>query len=139
MATGTAATAARQSHNQQIHYLRFAVTYSDAGIATGVSKQTLPVGAVIVGTDVVVGTTFNAQTTNVLTVGTNGTTANNIIASGDVDETTAGLTKSVSPTGAALGALASDLPVWVKYTQTGTAATQGAAIVIVKYVPNNDR
>lgn len=139
MTTNTAGSAARQFQAQMLHYLRFDVTYSDAGISAGVSKQTLPAGAIIVGTDVLVSTTFNAQTTNVLTVGTNGTTANNIIASGDVDETTAGLTKSVSPTGAALGKLASDLPVWVKYTQTGTVATQGAATVIVKYVPNNDR
>jgi len=138
MTTGTAATVARQLHTQQIHYLRFSVTYSDAGIATGVPKQTLPAGAIIIGTDVVVATTFNAQTTNVLTVGTNGTTANNIIASGDVDETTAGLTKSVSPTAAALGALAADVPVYVKYTQTGTAGTQGAATVLIKYIPNND-
>jgi hypothetical protein len=29
--------------------------------------------------------------------------------------------------------------VWVKFTQTGTAATQGAATVIIKYVPNNDK
>lgn len=139
MATGTAGSTARQSHNQQVHYLRFAVTYSDTGIASGISKQTLPAGAIIVGTDVNVGTTFNAQTTNVLTVGINGTTANNIIASGDVDETTAGLTQNVKPTGTALVSIAADSPVWVKYTQTGTAATQGAAIVIVKYVPNNDR
>ena len=138
MATNTPNTSARRSSIQTLHYLRFAVTYSDAGIASGVAKQTLPAGAVVVGTDVLVTTTFNAQTTNVLTVGINGTTASNMVASGDVDETTAGLTKSVSPTGTALVDLAADSPVYVKYTQTGTAATQGRAIVIVKYVPNND-
>lgn len=139
MATGTAGSTARQSHNQQIHYARFAVTYSDAGIATGVSKQTLPAGALILGTAVYIGTTFNAQTTNVLTVGTNGTTANNVVASGDVDETTSAITQNIKPTSAALGALAADVPLYVKYTQTGTAATQGSAIVVVTYVPNNDR
>lgn len=139
MATGTAGSTARTINLEAVQFIRFDVTYSDTGIATGVSRQTLPANAIIIGTDVVIATTFNAQTTNVLTVGTNGTTANNIIASGDVDETTAGLTKSVSPTGAALGKLASDLPVYVKYTQTGTAATQGAGTVIIKYVPNIDR
>ncbi len=139
MATNTAGSTARQYQSQLIHYLRFDVNYNDAGIASGVSKQTLPAGAIIVGTDVLVSTTFNAQTTNVLTVGTNGTTANNIIASGDVDETTGGLTKSVSPTAAALGKLAADVPVYVKYTQTGTVASAGNATVIIKYVPSNDR
>ena len=75
MATNTAGSTARVFQEQEVHYVRFDVTYSDAGIATGVSKQTLPAGAIIIGTDVLVATAFNAQTTNVLTVGTNGTTA----------------------------------------------------------------
>jgi len=138
MATGTAGTTARQYNHQLQHFLRFHVTYSDSGIASGVGKQTLPAGAIITGTDVLVDTTFNAQTTNVLTVGINGTTANNMVASGDVDETTAALTTGIKPTGTALASLAADSQVWVKYTQTGTAATQGSAYVIVKYIPNND-
>ena len=138
MATNTAGTTARKLSSQQVHYLRFAVTYSDSGIASGVVKQTLPAGAILVGTDVLVSTTFNAQTTNVLTVGINGTTANNIVPSDDADETTAALTQNVKPTGTALVPLAADSPVYVKYTQTGTAATQGVAYVVVKYVPNND-
>ncbi len=138
MATNTAGTSARKLSSQQIHYLRFAVTYSDSGIASGVVKQTLPAGAIIVGTDVLVTTTFNAQTTNVLTVGINGTTANNLVTTGDADETVAALTQNIKPTGTALVPLAADSPVYVKYTQTGTAGTTGVAYVIVKYVPNND-
>jgi hypothetical protein len=138
MATGTAGTTARRSSLQMVHYLRFDVNYNDTSISTGVPKQTLPAGAIITSTSVLVTTTFNAQTTNVLTVGTNGTTANNMVASGDVDETTAALTNAIKPTSAALGKLAADVPVYVKFTQTGTAATQGAATVIVHYVPNND-
>ena len=95
MATNSAGSVARQLFGETIHYLRFSTTYSDTGISTGVSKQTLPAGAIIIGTDVLVSTTYNAQTTNVLTVGVNGTTANNIVASGDVDETTAALTQNV--------------------------------------------
>jgi hypothetical protein len=137
MATGTAATTARQYHEQMVHYARFAVNYNDAGIDTGVAKQTLPAGAVIVGTDVIVTTVWNAATTNVLTVGTNGTTANNIVGSGDVNEASAQIFANIPAT--APGPLASDLPIYVKYTQTGTAATTGAAVVVVKYVPNNDK
>lgn len=138
MATGTAGTTARQYATQQVHYLRFRVTYSDAGISTGVAKQTLPSGAIIIGTDILIATTFNAGSTNVLTVGTNGTTANNMVASGDVDETTGAITLNVKPTSSALGVLSSDAVVYAKYTQTGTAGTTGDATVLVKYIPSND-
>lgn len=137
MATGTAGSTARRTHLQVVETICIDVNFNDAGIASGVnSGKVLPAGAIIVGSDVFITTTFNAQTTNVLTAGTNGTTATNIVAAGDVDETTYGLTKNISPTAAALGKLASDLPIWVKYTQTGTAATQGAGTIIVKYVAN---
>jgi hypothetical protein len=138
MATGTAGTTARKSASQLIHYLRFAVNYNDTGISSGVGKQYLPAGAIIVGTDVHIATAFNAGTTNVLTVGTNTTTDNNIIASGDVDETATGLTQNVKPTGTALGPLSADAQVFAKFAQTGTAATTGKAYVIVKYVVDND-
>lgn len=138
MATGTAGSTARRNALQLVHYLRMEITYSDSGIASAVGKQWLPAGAVIIGTDVFINTTFNAQTTNVLTIGTNGTTANNMVASGDVDETTLALTQNIKPTGTALVPLAADVQVWAKYTQTGTAATAGDATIVVKYIPNND-
>jgi|SRR5580765_7086745 len=136
MATDTAQVAGtRRLHYQQVTYIRFPVTYSDAGIASAYqTAYSLPANSIIIGTDVVISTTFNAQTTNVLTVGTNGTTATNIISAGDVDETTAGLTQNKAPTATALGVISTDSPIWVKYTQTGTAGTQGAAVVVIKYV-----
>jgi hypothetical protein len=138
MATGTAGTTARKSASQLIHYLRFAVNYNDTGISSGVGKQYLPAGAIIVGTDVYISAAFNAGTTNVLTVGTNTTTDNNIIASGDVDETATGLTQNVKPTGTALGPLSADAQVFAKFAQTGTAASAGKAYVVIKYIPDND-
>jgi hypothetical protein len=136
MATGTAATTARQSHEQQVHYLRFSVNYNDAGISTGVAKQYLPAGAILIGTDVIVTATFNAQTTNVLTVGVNGTTANNVVGSADVNEASAQIFQNISAS--ATLPLTADSQVYAKYTQTGTAATQGKAYVIIKYIPDND-
>ena len=131
--------AARQSVDQQIHYLRFVVNYNDTSISGGArSYGALPAGAIIVGTDVYINTVFNAGTTNVLTVGTNTTTSNNIIAAADVDETATGLTQNVKPTGTALGPLSADIDVYVKYAQTGTAATTGKAYIIIKYVTDND-
>lgn len=138
MATGTPGSSARQNNTQQTHYLRFSVTYSDNGLASGVGKQWLPRGAVITSTSVYVGAAFNAATTNVLTVGTNSAAYDNLIAAGDVDESAPALTNGVKPTGTALGPLAADAQVVVKYAQTGTAATAGSAVVVIHYIPNND-
>jgi hypothetical protein len=86
-----------------------------------------------------VGTAFNAGTTNVLTVGTNASAYNNIMLAADADETAAGaITNAIKPSGTALGPLAADARVFVMYTQTGTAATAGSAIVLIHYVPDTD-
>lgn len=138
MATGTAGSKARILHYQQIHYLRFDVNYNDNGIANGVGKQVLPAGAIITSVSVSINTAFNAATTNVLTVGTNATNYNNMVASGDVTPGAAGLTNGIKPTGTALGKLAADAQVFAKFAQTGTAATAGNATVIVHYIPDND-
>ncbi|SEN66852.1 hypothetical protein [Bradyrhizobium sp. OK095] len=129
----------RQNALQVIHYLRIKVNFNDAGIASGVGKQWLPKGALILGTDVYIGAVFNAATTNVLLVGTVGDANNLIVAAGDVDETAVALTKGIKPTGAALGPLAAPKQVQVTYTQTGTAATAGTATIVIAYVPDNDQ
>lgn len=139
MATGTPGTTARQLPYQVVHYLRFTVNFNDTGIATGTGKQTLPAGAIIVGTDVIIQTAFNAGTTNVVTIGSNAATFNNIVAAADVDESGAvPLTQNIKPTGTAFGPLAADARVFAMYTQTGTAATAGRLTVIIKYIPAND-
>jgi len=137
MPTGTLATTARQTQEQQVHYLRFRVRYNDPGIATGAGKQFLPAGAILIGTDVHVAQAFNAGTTNVLTVGTNAASYDNILAAADVNEGAAALTQNIK-TGTALGPLAADARVFVMYTQTGTPASAGDAYVVVKYIPDND-
>jgi hypothetical protein len=128
---------ARRNTQQQVGYLRFTVNWNDAGIAAGVKKQTLPKGAQLIGTDVNIVTAFNAGTTNVLTVGSTGVFTE-IVAAADVTEGTVALTQNIKPTGIALVPLAADLPVYVQYTQTGTAASAGQAVVVIKYIPNND-
>lgn len=140
MPTNTAGTAARAYFDKQlVHYLKFDVNFNDANVANGVGKQTLPAGAIIVGTDVLITTAFNAATTNVLTVGTNGpSTYDNIATSAQTVSGTPGLKQNLAPTGTALGKIAADAQVFVKYTQSGTAATTGAGTVIVKYVIAND-
>jgi hypothetical protein len=129
---------ARATQYQMVHTLRFDVNWNDTGISSGVRKQTLPAGAIVTSTSVLITTAFNAGTTNVLTVGGNTTTYNDIVAANDVDETATGLTNGIKPTGSSLGKLAADRDVYAKYTQTGTAATAGAATVIIHYIVNND-
>ena len=137
MTTGTPGSTARRNALQLVHYLRFTVNFNDAGIAAGVSKQWLPAGAIITDTSVAVATAFNAGTSNVLTVGLGGS-ANTIVAAGQVAPGTVGLTNGIVPTGNALGPLPADTQINVTYTQTGAAATAGQAVVMIKYVPNND-
>lgn len=128
---------AREPGEQQVVFARFTISYDETGISSGVAKCSLPSGAIIIGTDVHLSASFNANSTNVLTVGSNSTQLDNVVAAADVNEASGTyLTKDVSPTGTALGPLAADTTFYGKYTQTGgTAATSGAATVIIKYVP----
>ena len=134
MATGTAGTAARDLQLQAVHYYRKAVAYNTTGIATGIKFGTLPAGAEIISTVVKVKVVFNAATTNVLTVGTTALGVD-IVGTADVNESAVASTTVL--TGNAL-TLAADTDIFVAYTQTGTPATTGSAIIIVTYVLNND-
>jgi hypothetical protein len=128
----------RQYQTQQVHYLRFDVNYNDTSVSTGILKGTLPAGAIITSSSVLITTAFNAGTTNVLTVGGNSSSYNDIVASGDVDETATGITNAIKPTSSSLGKLAADRDIYVMYAQTGTAASAGAATVIIHFIVNND-
>ncbi len=128
---------AREYHTQQVHYLRKTVNFNDANVGTAVLVGTLPAGAQIVDAVTNVLTVFNAGTTNVLTAGTNSSSYDNIIGSGDVAEGSTGGNRAAVATATA-GSYASDTDVYAKYAQTGTAATTGKAVIVISYVPNND-
>jgi hypothetical protein len=125
---------ARKMAAQLVHYLRFTVNFNDPGIGAGAKKQTLPAGAVIIGTDVMTTVAFNGATP-ALTVGTEAGTFANIVGAGAAVEV-AGLVQNIPPSGAALGPLAADAQVGVLFA--GAGATTGKAIVIIKYVVDND-
>lgn len=128
---------ARQHPLQVVNYLRKTVNFNDAGISSGVPFAAyLPAGAQILDTIVNVITAFNAGTTNVLTVGQNSSSYNDIVGSSDVTEGTPAA--YVATAGAGLDLSAGDALPYVKYAQTGTAATTGKAVVVITYVPNND-
>lgn len=127
---------ARVLYGQQVHFLRRRISYNTTGVTTGVRfKNALPANCIITDILVRVGTAFNAGTTNVLTVGQNSSTYNDMVNAGDVDETAIASTRVTRGVGLSLTA---DVDVYVMYVQTGTAATAGAAEIIIAYVPDTD-
>lgn len=135
MATNTAAILPppRQDPRQVVNTLRKTVNFNDVGIASGVAfDNSLPQSAFISRVMVEIVTAFNAVTTNVLTVGTNSTAYDNIIGPGDVNETIAGVTEVGRSYGRGLTA-AADVTPYAKYTQTGTAATTGQAVILIQF------
>jgi hypothetical protein len=110
------------------------VRFDTVGIGGTFYVGTLPPGAVIQRTVVHIVTAFNAATTNVLIVGTAAAGAQ-LMADATAAAGTLG-TKVVN--GVASGSPvvgAADQPIFVRYTQSGTAATAGEAIVSVEYLP----
>lgn len=133
MTTGVLGTNARQDPRQVVNTLKKTVNYNDAGISAGSAFDNyLPQNAFLSLVLVEIVTAFNAVTTNVLTVGTVGTTYNNIVAAADVNEGLAGIYEATRGLGRSLTAAGDVLP-YAQYTQTGTAATQGQAIILMQY------
>ena len=97
------------------------VAFNTEGIDEGVELIELPANIVVTKAVAVVKTAFNAGTTNVLTVGAN-SDIDDILGSGDVTEGTAAaysVNKFVKYNTAK--------KIKAKFTETGTAATAGAA------------
>jgi len=113
------------------------VAYNTPGIDTAdtVTLGTLPSGAQILNCTVRVKTAFNAATTNVLTVGTASGSNADIVSSADVAEGTTGA--YVADRGADVS-ITADTQVYVKYTQTGTAATAGEAVITLTYLATSN-
>lgn len=128
MATNTAATNARLYHTDQVHYLSKNFTYADDGSV--LSLGYLPAGAVILKpmSGVAVHVAFNADTTNVLDIGTaaNDDLYGTDLALGSIAFVP--LDEAVSMT------VAADTLVTATVDLTGTAATTGSGTVIIAYV-----
>lgn len=135
---------ARQLTQQAVNYYRITINWNDKNIGTGQQFGTLPANAYILSIDAYVNTAFNAGTTNVVTIGTTSANSNEIVASGITAGTTghyaltsaAGLGTAVSMGGTWLN---TNMPLFAKYAQTGTAATAGSVVVVIAYLPNNDQ
>ena len=110
MATGVLGTPARQDPRQVSNTLKKIINWNDAasGVAVPMANY-LPQGAYILLCSVEVVTIFNG-TTPTVTVGTNPTTYNNIVAAADVTWTATGVTAVVRGLGRSLTAAADVLP-----------------------------
>ena len=131
-----AKTTPRVFHQQMVHYIRKTVNFNDTGIGTSVYAGTLPNGAQIIDAVTNVETAFNAGSTNVLTAGITGAGYTDIIGSADVTEATPGGYRAAILTAGTK--MAADSDVFVRYTQTGGAATTGKATIVITYAVNND-
>lgn len=133
---------------QEIHFYRFTVNYNDPNIGTAQKFGSLPANAYILSIDAHVTTAFNAGTTNYLSIGVT-TSANELVAqtganasvtmnSATVQHLTAaaGLGLAVTGNGTYTG---SPVNLYVKYAQSGTAATAGSVTVVIAYIPNMDQ
>lgn len=128
---------AQQYHQHQTHYLRKDIAFNTAASGTALSMGAIPAGAMVLATTVGIRVAFNAATTNVLIVGTSGDD-DALVAEGGVDETAVAVTRVVPATLAGLLSASADTEIFVKYTQSGTAASTGSAVVVVEYVLPTD-
>ena len=124
----------QQYHQNLVHYLRKEVNFNDPGIALGLVIGRLPAGAQITQAMARVKNAFNAGTTNVLTIGTNGATYDNVLGAADIAEATPG---TYQAPGAGLIDVGADTDLVARYTQSGAAATAGRAILHIAYTVNN--
>ena len=107
-------------------------------IATGVKIGTVPANYFLVEALADVQTVFNAGTTNVLTVGGEDDSGyDDIFAAGDINEASATCQRAPA---ASCGILDDeDADVYVKYTQSGTAATTGQTTIVLVFAPYQGR
>ena len=105
------------------------IAYTDSGAVT---IGTIPANAQIVDVNIDVTTAFNAATTNTITVGKSGSAAafvasTSIGSAGRASVATTGVYSAWADVGSA------EVPVTATYSQTGTAASAGAARVTIVY------
>jgi len=105
------------------------IAYTDTA---AVSIGTLPANCQIVDINIDVTTAFNAATTNTVTVGKTGTaaayvTSTSVGSAGRASVASTGVYSAWANTGT------SDLDATVTFSQTGAAATAGAARVTIVY------
>lgn len=122
----------RQYHHQLVHFMRKAFVFGNNGSVLTVG--TLPAGAIIqkASSGLYVQTVFNAGTNNFADLG-NTTTAD--LYGTDLSL----LATTFVPMDEAVGYLvAADIDIILTLQLSGTAATTGAGVAVVTFIPNID-
>jgi hypothetical protein len=134
MPTNTQGTTARQHSMQVIHVLRKGFTFADDG--TTITVGTIPAGSLIIRpmSGVAVTTVFNAGSTNVLDIGPSTDSGTDLWAT----DLALGTLAFVPLDEAVTNLVTVDTIVQAAVDLTGTAATTGAAEIIIAYVPDFD-
>lgn len=136
MATGTAATPARQYHTQQVHYLRKRITFADEG--NEVTVGYMPAGASVIGGGAHIVTAFDDTST--IDIG---------FKDGSSTDDPNGYATALVATAVGLKALdelaattnvqqTTDCTVTVTLNDGTGAVSAGVADIIVTYVVDND-
>lgn len=128
---GTAKDGADDNMAPVTAYKSAAVGFAASGTVTTVFK--IPAGSEVAAINIDVTTAFNAATTNTIKVGT---TSGGAELAADVSVSAAGRV-AVLPLALWANVGTTDVTVYVTYTQTGIAATAGAARVGMLYAVRN--
>ena len=121
------------------NYYRLTINWNDPRISTGQAFGALGQNEFIKAIDCHVTTAFTATSTNVVTIGTSSTAANEIVGASDLNEASATVQHLTTAAGLGIAVTsAADVTLYAKYAQTGPAATAGAVTCVIETVPNND-
>lgn len=133
MATGTAATSARQYTSQQVHYLRKGITYADNG--STVTVGTIPAGSQIIKpmSGVAVNVAFDGNSSNVLDIGASTDSGTNNFAT----QLSLASIAFVALDEAVTMTVSVDTTIQALVTSTASAAA-GQGEIIICYIPDND-
>lgn len=136
MATGTASTAARQFHTQQVHYLRKSLveTGTTANQSEVYTVGTIPAGSLILKalSGVNVDVAYTSATNKLINIGT---TANDDLYGTLLSVASIAfvpLDEAVAMT------VSADTVITASHALTGTVGTAGRAEVVIAYIPDND-
>lgn len=120
---------ARRYSQQMVHYLRKDITYADAGVAKTVGV--IPAGSVILkpASGINVTTAFNSSGTDLIDIGTS---ANDDLYATDLAGQTVGFAALDEAVDMYVSA---DTTITATYSQSVADATEGAAQVVIAYIP----
>lgn len=138
MTTNVAGTNARNTQLSVLHTIRADITFADNGRVVPFNNA-IPAGSQIVNliSGVYVNTAFNAGTSNVLDIGT---TADDDLYATDLALGTkafVALDEAATATNVNTWYIASDTYFTCTPALSGTAATAGAAVVLIHFYPPN--